>query len=457
MNLVTLSHAAAVVGKTPHNIRDYIQRGRITKYDPDGQKISRAKNGGLRVDLDEVRQFLKSVEERLHKHRDDTLIDELNFFDVAERERTKHVHRLHPYLGKFIPQLVEWFLKRHFKARDLILDPFAGSGTTLVQANEQEMDVVGIDSSEFNCRIARVKTAAYNIDRVRAEIREALSRTRDFSTRLEASNPDANKRAHSLLEECASQYLKDWFAPRALVEILYYRQLVESDNYEYKNLLRVLLSRAARSSRLIAHDDLATPKKPLPVGVTYRCRKHDRMCTPIDNAITKINAYSEDTARRIEAFSRLQSDRLVEILQGDSRTIDLEPVLKGRKIAGIFTSPPYVGQIDYHDQHVYAYELFRIERNDKVEIGSKRRGKSSNARREYVESMAEALKNVSRFLEREAKIVVVANDRFRLYPEIASQAGLSIIEEFHRAVTKRTEKGDNPYRETIFLMRSNSG
>ena len=26
--------------------------------------------------------------------------------DLPERERTKHVHRLHPYLGKFVPQLV---------------------------------------------------------------------------------------------------------------------------------------------------------------------------------------------------------------------------------------------------------------------------------------------------------------------------------------------------------------
>ena len=30
--------------------------------------------------------------------------------DLPEKERTKHVHRLHPYLGKFIPQLVEIFL-----------------------------------------------------------------------------------------------------------------------------------------------------------------------------------------------------------------------------------------------------------------------------------------------------------------------------------------------------------
>ena len=33
--------------------------------------------------------------------------------ELPERERTKHVHRLHPYLGKFIPQLVETLLTRY--------------------------------------------------------------------------------------------------------------------------------------------------------------------------------------------------------------------------------------------------------------------------------------------------------------------------------------------------------
>ena len=54
----------------------------------------------------------------------------LSFAGVREYERTKHVHRLHPYLGKFIPQLVEVFLRRYFKRGDSILDPFMGSGTT---------------------------------------------------------------------------------------------------------------------------------------------------------------------------------------------------------------------------------------------------------------------------------------------------------------------------------------
>ncbi len=60
---------------------------------------------------------------------------DLSFSGVREYERTKHVHRLHPYLGKFIPQLVEVFLRYYFKKGDSILDPFMGSGTTLIEAN----------------------------------------------------------------------------------------------------------------------------------------------------------------------------------------------------------------------------------------------------------------------------------------------------------------------------------
>jgi len=63
--------------------------------------------------------------------------------DLPERERTKHVHRLHPYLGKFIPQLVEALLVRHLPGGGRVLDPFAGSGTTLVQALESGFDAAG--------------------------------------------------------------------------------------------------------------------------------------------------------------------------------------------------------------------------------------------------------------------------------------------------------------------------
>jgi DNA modification methylase len=184
---------------------------------------------------------------------------------------------------------------------------------------------------------------------------------------------------------------------------------------------------------------------------------------PIEECLVKIHAYSEDTARRLKQFDQLRSDKSITIIQGDSRTVDWrkemeKTLLAGRQIDGIFTSPPYVGQIDYHDQHIYAYELLSISRNDQLEIGPKRSGKGRQAQQQYIEDIAAVFRNTLPVLRDNAKIFVVANDRLKLYPEIARRTGLKIIEEFHRAVTKRTEQGNDPYQETIFMMmKENNG
>src|SRR6187397_1731339 len=96
--------------------------------------------------------------------------------ELPERERTKHVHRLHPYLGKFVPQLVEALLGRYVKPDGRVLDPFAGSGTTLVQSLESGYDAVGIDVAAFNCLLMRVKTAGYDLFRLEKELRDALAK-----------------------------------------------------------------------------------------------------------------------------------------------------------------------------------------------------------------------------------------------------------------------------------------
>src|ERR1700709_21521 len=92
--------------------------------------------------------------------------------DLPERVRTKHVHRLHPYLGKFIPQLVDILLRRDVAPRGRALHPFARSGTPLVQALESGYDAVGADIAPFNCLLMRVKTAGYNPFTLERELRD---------------------------------------------------------------------------------------------------------------------------------------------------------------------------------------------------------------------------------------------------------------------------------------------
>ena len=57
-----------------------------------------------------------------------------------------------------------------------VLDPFAGSGTTLVQALESGRDAVGGDIAAFNCLLMRVKTARYNEFTLEKELRDACAR-----------------------------------------------------------------------------------------------------------------------------------------------------------------------------------------------------------------------------------------------------------------------------------------
>src|SRR5213082_1021044 len=146
--------------------------------------------------------------------------------DLPERLRTKHVHRLHPYLGKFVPQLVEAMLERYFRRGQRVLDPFAGSGTTLVQALESGLDATGIDIAAFNCLLMRVKTERYNLFNLEHEVRDALAR-------FEAGDGRAGR---------ASAYVREWYAPSAANELLRFRSLVA--DYEHADVLRVVLARA---------------------------------------------------------------------------------------------------------------------------------------------------------------------------------------------------------------------
>lgn len=521
-NLLSLKDAAKWASQflrrkiTVSNISYLIQYGRIKNYGNGGNPL---------VNREELQNYYESVNKEAYwKNKLGKDINwHLSFSEYKESERTKHVHRLHPYKGKFIPQLVEYFLDSHldefkkqvyFHPGDIVLDPFCGSGTTLVQANELGLHAIGIDISAFNILLSKVKVEKHDLGTIlktiqylSAELKrfqsqktnwifesKLLEELNQFNARyfpsphykIQVRNGEINEYTYgkakekeflatyqSLVQQYQIQvtqkkqetFLEKWFLAPVREELDFLaEQILKVEDENIRNVLMIILSRTARSCRATTHADLATLKQP--VTTTYYCKKHGKICKPIFSITGWWQTYTVDTLNRLAEFDKLRTNTLQICLTGDSRVLDIfrevekinpdfAQLLREKKIKGIFSSPPYVGLIDYHEQHAYAYELFGLERRDYLEIGPLFKGQGEEARRSYVQGIAQVLQNCRSYLQEDFDIFLVANDKFNLYPQIASAAGMQIVNQFKRPVLNRVEKDrDTPYSEIIFHLKS---
>ena len=210
----------------------------------------------------------------------DALYDEIDLElswserELPERERTKHVHRLHPYLGKFIPAARRDTARSARAGGRPRARPVRGLGNDARPGARERTTTrpgpTSPPSTACSCASRRAATTCSCSSASCATCSRRLERARSASRAMRP--PYARGRGSRR---------------RRLDELLRFRSLL--DEYEHADVLRVVLARAARSARLTPHFDLDFPRAPQ--RGEYWCHKHRRVCRPVERAAHFLRRY----------------------------------------------------------------------------------------------------------------------------------------------------------------------
>jgi hypothetical protein len=264
-------------------------------------------------------------------------------------------HYLFRYPAKFHAPVVRTLLREFSSRGDLVLDPFCGSGTLLVEAARLGRDSVGLDVDPVAISVARAKVHVH--DPVRLErsidlVLAALSRHRrsqdEYDLRQFVSlSPSNYKNQMSEVEEWVPPLprLFHWFRNYVVVDLARIRSIIETAQIpsSHRDFLRIAFASIIRN---VSNAD------PVPVSgleVTAHMRRRDA-----EGRILDPFAQFEKAVRRaladVTAFAAaLPPERpRATLIQGDATSLTSH---LRRTVDAVITSPPYHGAVDYYRRH----------------------------------------------------------------------------------------------------------
>lgn len=264
-------------------------------------------------------------------------------FESSNGERNKLAvedrgfHDWYRFVLSYPAHLVRQYLAEFGLSRDdIVLDPFCGTGTTVVEAKLQGIQSIGLEANRFAEFAANVKVDwAVNADSLldRAESIRSIVADRLISQGVPDDAPDSDiKRSilTSLSDEQLPLILKDSINPIALHKAL--TLLAEIDRYERQTVHKYLRLAFAKTlvfkiSNLKFGPEVGVGRPRLPVAILSEWFEEvEKMCDDIQS----LNPTEFPFA----------TVKLV-----DSR--DIANSLDGTRISAVITSPPYPNEKDY--------------------------------------------------------------------------------------------------------------
>ena len=300
-------------------------------------------------------------------------------------------------LATFIPNkktpVYNWFYYKEGFARELVLnildmfshdaslpvlDPFCGSGTTLLACRELGIDSIGFDVLPVSVFASKVKTQDYDID----EIRRIYSEFRRKFERMPCEYPSLMKRT---------------FSKYALEDITFLmRDIRGIEDEKYRDFFLLALISASMKCSYAWKD-----------GGAIKIRKQQK--APLRIMLRNVQKRMAKDTTRIE-FKPCKT----EVMSCDSRMMNLPD----ESIGSVITSPPYLNNINY--TNVYAIEEFFI-RNKGLPpmhsyIGSKPPEESfmdlPSAAVSYFKDMEKTLREIHRVCVNGANVALVVGNGY---------------------------------------------
>ncbi|GIV07202.1 MAG: DNA methyltransferase C1 [Fimbriimonadales bacterium] len=258
------------------------------------------------------------------------------FWDFTQRQTGYVTHSYHRYPAKFIPQLAARLIETYSRPGECVIDPFMGSGTTLVEAKLLRRPCLGVDINPVAYWVARAKTQAIEpsvLEEAQTRVSEQLrycSQLALFDTPTPVSSAAQTDKWHERLHY--------WFPSETLHQLSQIQRVIDDlENEQLRTFFYCALSHILKSVSYW-HDRSVKPMR--------------RLDKPIPDARVVFLRHARRMARGNREFWDLL--RLREALETPTRIYCADarclPV-QDESATLIVTSPPYVTSYEYADLH----------------------------------------------------------------------------------------------------------
>ncbi len=259
-------------------------------------------------------------------------------------------HGFHRYVGRFPSHLIRALINYYgATSKDVVLDPFCGSGTTLVEARMLGVKATGIEISPLSAMISRVKS---QFPREGLKISEVISQLSDFySERWDTfvhgrcvtniSYDEILSRDGNRIESFSN--VEKWFTQEALLGTsIIVEYILQQDGY-VRDFITIALSSKMRS---IGNVDVDV--------VRAEYRKEPRKDVDVLKLVTRqIQKMASSVNTSIHACQKeLLAEETIKVINGSVLDTDIP----NGSISYIITSPPYgVESLSYLRTHLLSF------------------------------------------------------------------------------------------------------